>query len=64
VTDYIICDDRIEAGDLVVRTDLLKVIEDPEASERWGAPIGDDLRPVEESADRQYSHIGCLAGDR
>jgi hypothetical protein len=64
VTDCIICDERIEAGDQVIRTDVLEVIDDPEPSQRWGSPIGERLRPVEESADRQYSHIGCLAGDR
>lgn len=60
MTDCRICGQELQAGDQVVRTDVLNIIEDPTGEGYWGSPIGDNLRPVEEAAERQYSHLGCL----
>ncbi|AGM11262.1 hypothetical protein HHTV1_6 [Haloarcula hispanica tailed virus 1] len=55
------CGDQFEHGDRIVRMDVIRVVDhpgDPDAG--WGSPFEGGLRPSEESADRQYVHLGCI----
>ena len=54
------CGADFVAGDVIVRLETRLVIDDPHGEGYWGSPFDGGLRPVSESGQRQYAHIGCI----
>lgn len=61
----IVCDRQFEAGDRIVRMDVLHVVEHPgDPDTGWGSPFEGGLRPAEESPNRQYAHLHHIIEDQ